>query len=409
MRNRNRRGFAGPEQPLSAGRIEYLEHARQRAGRRRLRRAVLAVAALTVVLALTTGLVGTSVARAKDLVDTVRIALTPEAGWPQQTGITELVQLEELTGGFVALGEDACAVYSTRGSRLHLIQSGYARPALAVGSTRFVLYNRSGRELRVESRTQSLYTKTMDAAIYLCAMARDGTLAVVTDDVRNAALLTVYSPMMEQQLSWGMTSAEGIPLRAAFSPDSRQLALAAVAAGAGQVTANLYLLGVHQGDPVCIGSRGGSLPQWLGWLSGNSILVVYDRCAVLYNAAGGERASYDFNGRTLAGVSVREGGVALLLSAGQAGEVALLDNSLNLQYSGPVPAAHGIVRARQAFYLLTDDSVECYGLDGTHQWGQQLSVRPQGLLAGRRRLLVLGGNTVQELAPPEPETDSAAA
>ena len=45
---------------------------------------------------------------------------------------------------------------------------------LAAGKTRFVLYNRSGNELRVESRTQNLYTKTMDSTIYLCAVADAG-------------------------------------------------------------------------------------------------------------------------------------------------------------------------------------------------------------------------------------------
>ena len=40
-----------------------------------------------------------------------------------------------------------------------------------------MLYNRSGNELRVESRTQNLYTKTMENSITLCAMADNGTLA----------------------------------------------------------------------------------------------------------------------------------------------------------------------------------------------------------------------------------------
>ena len=58
------------------------------------------------------------------------------------------------------------------GTRLNSIQSGYARPAIAAGKTRFVLYNRSGNELRVESRTQNLYTKTMDSTIYAVRRGR---------------------------------------------------------------------------------------------------------------------------------------------------------------------------------------------------------------------------------------------
>ena len=405
MRDRDRRR-PDPEQPLSAGRVEYLEQARRRVRARRLRRTVAVVLVLAAAIAFGTGMVGTSVARAKDLVDSACIALTPDPGWPQQTGVMELRQMEPLDGGFVVLGEEGCFVYSEGGSRLNAIQSSYARPALAAGRTRFVLYDRSGRELRVESRTQNLYTKTMENDIYLCAVADDGRLAVVTDDVRSVAELLVYSPSMEQQLTWGLTAAEGIPVRLAFSPDSRRLAVAAVTASAGQVVTNLYVLPLGQGDPVQIGSRGGSAPQWLEWTAGDRVLLLYEDCALLYDAAGGECARYEFGGRSLVSVSSGTGGTALLLSAGQTCEAVLLDGSLGVQYSSGVPSAERIVRAGDSFYLLTDDEVECWSLTEGYQWSRTLAARPQALLAGRKRTLVFCGNTVQELTPPEAEEQS---
>ena len=66
-----------------------------------------------------------------------------------------------------------------------------------------------------------------------------------------------------------------------------------------------------------------------------------------------------------------------------------------------------IVRAGQSFYLLTDSGVECLSTDGTSQWQQSLSARPQGLLADRKQLLVFCGNTVQALTPPEAETGAS--
>lgn len=156
MRKNHRGQRPESDEPLSAGRVEYLEQARARVRARRLRRTALIVAVLTAVVLFTTGLVGSSVALVKDCVDTTRIALMPGPGWPQQTGVMEPTQVLPMTGGFVELGGDSCVVYSRTGTRLNSIQSGYGRPALAAGKTRFVLYNRSGNELRVESRTQNL-------------------------------------------------------------------------------------------------------------------------------------------------------------------------------------------------------------------------------------------------------------
>ena len=406
MRKNHRGQRPESDEPLSAGRVEYLEQARARVRARRLRRTALIVAVLTAVVLFTTGLVGSSVALVKDCVDTTRIALMPGPGWPQQTGVMEPTQVLPMTGGFVELGGDSCVVYSRTGTRLNSIQSGYGRPALAAGKTRFVLYNRSGNELRVESRTQNLYTKKLENNIFLCAMSDNGTLAVVTDDVSSMAELLVYSPTMEQQLRWNMTSNDGTPLRMAFSPDSRRLAAAAVTAGGGQMQTNLYVVTLAQGDPVNVGSQSG-VPQWVGWLSGTTLLAVYDSRAILYNAAGGERARYEFGGGTLRDVSVDSAGnVALLLASGQVCQLVTLDKELNVQYSGNVTTSNKVVRRGELVYLLTDSTVESLTSAGEYQWSQSLTARPQALLADAKQTLVFCGNTVQQVTAPEPSQAS---
>ena len=404
-----RRGDHSSEgEPLSAGRVEYLEAARARVRTRRIRRTIIIVAVLTILVLFATGAVGSSIARAKDLVDTAVITLAPAPGWPQQTGITDPDTVQQLSGAFVEMSGDSCAVYSMNGTRLNSIQSGYARPAIAVGKTRFVLYNRSGSELRVESRTQNLYTKTMDSTIYLCAVADAGQVAVVTDNADSAAALTVYNSSMQQQLVWNLTSEQGVPLRMAFSPDSRRLAAAAVTAAGGQLTTNLYALPLAQGDPVLLSTEN-SVPQWMGWLSNGFLLMIYENRAVLYNTTGGsigERASYDFGGSTLVSVSAENNGVALLLSNGQTSTAVLLDGELTVGYSGSVLSASQIIRAKNdGFYLLTDSTVERFNNVGEFQWSQPLSARPRALVEGRQ-ILVFTGNTVQVLTPPEQAASS---
>ena len=395
------RSRAENDEPLSAGRVEYLEQARQRARNKRIRRTAVLLVLLTGIVLFATGLVGSSVAMAKDFIDTARIALLPGTGWPQQTGVSEVTQVESLTGSFVELGKEGCVVYSRSGKKLNSIQSGYARPALAAGKNRFVLYNRSGNELRVESRTQNLYTKQLENSIFLCAMADNGNLAVVTEDVSAMAELLIYNSNMEQVLSWSMSSNDGTPLRMAFSPDGRKLAAAAVTVGGGQMMTNLYLVNLASGDPVSLANQSG-VPQWLGWTSASTILAVYDSRAVLYNAGGGERAAYEFAGNTLKDISVdAAGNVALLLGSGQLHQAVLLDKSLNVQFSGTVSSANSIVRAGSLFYLLSDSGVECYNTSGEQQWSQTLAAKPQALLADTKELLLFSGNTAQVLEVPQ--------
>lgn len=402
MKKRDRRN--GVEEDLSEGRVEYLEKARRRVRARRLRRTAAAVVVLAALVAYVTGAVGTSIVLVQDAMDSLRIALMPAQGYPQQTGLFTLYQVEALSGGFVALGEEGCVVYSSSGNKLNSIQTGYARPAIAAGKNRFVLYNRSGNELRVESRTQNLYVKTMENNIFLCAVGSGGQVAVVTEDVRHVAVLTVYSAMMEELLRWSVTSTEGTPVRMSFAEDGRRLAVAAVTTENGQALTNLYLLDTRRDDAVFLGAAEGSMPLWVGWLSGGEVLAVFDRGAAVYSASGGERAWYDFPDETLLSLSADENGAAALFQSGQTCGVLVLDSRLNVLFRGSVPAAEQIVRTEDAFYLLSDGGVSCFSLTGEYQWAQPQQTKPQKLLSGER-LLLFSSNTVQQLAAPVQEQE----
>ncbi|HIZ57835.1 MAG TPA: protein TolB [Candidatus Faecalibacterium gallistercoris] len=395
-------GHRARREELSAGRIEYIEAARQRLRSRRIRRTMLLVALVAAAVIYLTGLVNTSVMLLEDMADTVRIALMPEQGFPQQTGAGVVYQAETLGGSFVVLGEEGCTVFSNGGGRLNTVGTGYARPALAAGGNSFVLYNRSGSELRVESRTRELYTRQTEGHIYLCALSDRGELAVVTDDVRKLALLTVYDANRNELLTWSTTTAEGVPLRMDFSPDGTQLAIAAVTAQDGQMVTNLYLLNLRAGEPQLLASEPGSTPLALTWCSNDRLLAVCDTHAALYGSDGSAQGRYDFGGQDVAALSAEGGGLAVLFGSGPSSTALLLDGGLGVQYTGPVPNAHGIVRGNGAFYLLCESSVECYGLDGAYQWSYPLDARPQALLAGED-LFVFAGNLVQRIVPPQPE------
>lgn len=398
-------GHRARREELSAGRIEYIEAARQRLRSRRMRRTMLLVALVAAAVIYLTGLVNTSVMLLEDMADTVRIALMPEQGFPQQTGAGAVYQAETLGGSFVVLGEEGCTVFSNGGGRLNTVGTGYARPALAAGKNSFVLYNRSGSELRVESRTRELYTRQTEGHIYLCALSDRGELAVVTDDVRKLALLTIYDANRNELLTWSTTTAEGVPLRMDFSPDGTQLAIAAVTAQDGQMVTNLYLLNLRAGEPQLLASEPGSTPLALTWCSNDRLLAVCDTHAALYGSDGSAQGRYDFGGQDVAALSAEGGGLAVLFGSGPSSTALLLDGGLGVQYTGPVPNAHGIVRGNGAFYLLCESSVECYGLDGAYQWSYPLDARPQALLAGKD-LFVFAGNLVQRIVPPQPEAAS---
>ena len=373
--------------------------------RQRRRRAVLggAVLVIAVVIAVFTGAMSASIALLADSVDTLSLYLgRGSGGWPVNTGISEPLQIEELAGGFVELGNEDVEVYSAYGSQVRAFQPGYARPVLAVGGTRFVVYNRAGNELQVSSRTRSLFTRTFEEGILLCAMSNNNTLAVVTESGRYAAQLQIFDPSFNESYTWQMTQSEGTPIALDFAPDNRRFAAGTLAARDGQLSCSVYFMDTTQETlgPVYTASQG-SMLLLLDWQTDNRVVAVFDTyIAVLDPRTGAEAARYDFGGATLQSAAPGIHQTALLLNIRGGNTLATFDSDLTLLAEIPARQAYGVTATDTLIYLLCPNAVECYSYDGVQNWAREdLAAHPQAVLDAAQ-LLVFTGSTAEVLTPP---------
>ncbi len=394
-----------PEAPAAppAARLRPLSPILRR--RKRRRRLALAAAALAVLLALAwvTGALAAAAAMAGDAVDSAMLYLNRGGGWPAATGIPDPARIEELAGGFVEMDAEDVAVYSAYGSCVRTIQPGYARPALAVGNTRFVMYDRAGSSLRVESRTRTLHTRSFEQNILLCAVSANGTVAVVTGAERYVAELQLLDPAGYKTVySWKMTQQEGTPVALAFAPNNRTIAVGTVTARQGRLASAVYFSRLTGSEaPLAYTADAGSMAVHLQWLAGDRLLAVFDTYAALLDPeTGGELARYDFAGRELLGVSAAGRTLALLLQTHNGSRLALLDQTLAPLAETDAGQATGLTCTDTAVYLLENNTVTCCGLDGAQRWVQEYDTRPQRVLDAAQTLLFTPGRA-EVLSPPE--------
>ncbi len=368
--------------------------------RRRRKRNLLIALVLVIALgfAVLTGVFSTSIAMLGDLADSVALTFEP-GGWPASTGITDPLQIEELAGGFVELDSTDVAVFSSHGAKVRTIQPGYARPAIAVGNTRFALYNRAGAELRIESRTGTLYTHKFSSNILLCAMSANGTTAVVTESSRYAAAVEVYDPMFEALYEWYPTQTDGTPVALAFASDNRRFAAGCLSAAEGQLCTRLFFMDLGADAPTATYTADpGSMILHLYWLADNRVLAVFDDGAVLLNAADGtEVARYDYGGATLLDVDTAGRGTALLLSGQSDSTLVVLDNDLKELAHTDAGASTMLCCTRTNVYLAGGTLLRRTGYDGETDWEQTLE-NPAVALLNASMPLVFSGTQVRALS-----------
>lgn len=375
---------------------------KQRQRRRNIFLGVM-VLIIALVIAIFTGAMSASIALLSDSVDSLSLYLNRgSGGWPADTGISEPLQVQELAGGFVELDSEDVVVYSAYGNRVRNFQPGYARPVLAVGGTRFVVYNRAGNELQVSSRTRSLFTRTFDNGILLCAMSNNNTLAVVTESGRYTAQLQIFDPSFSETYSWQMTQNEGTPIAVDFAPDNRRFAAGTLAARDGQLGCTIYFMDTADANqgPAYTATQG-SMLLLLDWQTDSRVVAVFDTyIAVLDPHTATETARYDFGGATLQSAAPGVRQTALLLNIRGGNSLVTFDQDLTPLAEIPARQAYGVAATDTDVYLLCPNAVECYSYDGVQNWSKDdLAAHPVAVLDAAQTLVV-SGSTVEVLAAP---------
>lgn len=387
------------------GQVSRLEQVRRRRRNRKIRRTALIGVVVIAVLIWFTGVFGSGLALASDLLESARIGLTP-GSFPARTGIDESYQILPLAGGFLQLGEDDLSVWSANGAKLRTVQHGYSRPAIAAGSRRFCLYNRSGTEVRVESRLKNLETLKFDNPVMLCSVSQNGSVAVVTRSTRYAAELKIYDPTLRFIFGWSPTEAEGTPIRVAFGPDNRHLAVGCIRAQDGSIGTGIYWLNTRRDKVQADVWVPGSMLREAQWLDDHKLLAVFEDHAALYNPKGEEEASYSFEGSGLLRMHSCGRNTVLLLSdsvGGQNCRLVVLDQNLQVLGQAAVqPDAFDVVCTRTEAYSLSQDSVVCYDLTGQEEWRDEFHQPPKAILSARD-LLVFNESQVDRLKKPKEE------
>ncbi len=385
-----------------------LEAIRQRRRRRRIQLGVGLTVLLAAALFYMTGLYGASIALLGDTMDTITIAMRPGPGWPQKTSMSDAFQAEPLAGGFLVLGDTDLAIYSNQGNQLRRIQHGYARPAVSVSGTRFCLYARTGTELRVESRTRTLYTQTFEQPILTACMAQDHAVGVITRSARYTGEMIVYNDQFSEIFHWYATESDGTPYLLDFSSKSSLAAVGCLAPTGGVMGMNVVVLDTGRNTPVATDSLTDCRGYQQRWLTKDTYVVITDSFCAVFNDKGEEQARYSYAGRTLVSADVEGSNLALLFSDSR---VVLLNHKMTVLADTAVADTISVVMGKKTAYCLTDQTVQALSLEGEDKGTAVFMQQPLTVVEAGKPIVLYGSEADQLhlVLPEETQSSSSAA
>ncbi|GEM_PF-3992643 len=382
-----------------------LERARQKKRRRRLRNAVILCLALTALFLNLTGLGGIYADRIGNIFETVRLRLYPGSGLPVATEAEFSAQLASLQDALVLADDREVTVYSTSGLLLRNLQHSYAKPCLSAGTNHFCIYNQGGKELRIEGRSRSYGTVTTHGNIWFAQMSKRDTLAVATQDESYQAMVTVYADNLDEMFSW--CCASEYPVTAAFSPDSKQIAVCCISSSGGVCTDTVYVIDA-KGEQAKT-ERNGNLILSIAWVATDRLLVAYEDAVVLYRPSTLEQVAYYPVEQPLlcCDLQARDGPVIVNGNVGSDSDIILtmLDKELSVQRRVEVDAAAlprdgskmrwQCLQQSDTVWLLGNPQILGFSRDGGDDCVWSVSNQPIEMAAGQRLYLLTAGELTE--------------
>lgn len=390
-----REAAAGPKSD-----VPRLEQIRRRKNERRMRRAAVVLVALVAFFLYLGGVFSASINLFSDLLDSARIVLTPGEGWPTALQMDGLVDAQPISGGIALCGSSELVLYSSTARQLRSVTHGYADPGMAAGNTRICIYNRGGNELRVESRSRSLFTQTTEYPILTAAMSSGGTMAVATRSERYLAEITVYNPNFEA--IYYAYLAEYYPFLMRLSDNGRQMAVCCMKVENGTFGAQLQLydLTKEEQDSRISVELTDCVPLQMSYTSSGTLVVVCDSFTALYNTSTGEQtARYDYGDNQLLTAAIYNSNVLLVFgnpNSTAAGSCVLLGR--DLQPAASVSTDFDVRDAalgKSGFYLIGKQIAVGYNLSGEEIIRQSLESEGKKVIAGGKILAVTAKEILQ--------------
>jgi hypothetical protein len=207
------------------------------------------------------------------------------------------------------LTDTSFLIYSQNGDKLSVRSHGFNDPTAVSGGSKALIYDRGGKQFRVEARFSEPFVSTVSYDITTAAMGDGGNFAIVTEADNYLSELTVYDNSYKNVFKWD--SSQGRILAATLSPDGKMLAAVVIGAREGSMFSDIYIFNLNSRTPVAIKKYNGELLYSIRFKDNKRIAAVGDEEAVFLYASGEQKSVYSYASKELECSSNGDGPVVL--------------------------------------------------------------------------------------------------
>ncbi len=294
------------------------------------------------------------------------------------------------------LGDSSLTLYKSNGKVLFQRQHGYSNPAMCSCTARVMVYDRGGKNLRVENRAKTLMMKETEGTITTACMARNGRFAVVTRGLNYVSDVTVYDSDGNQTFVWH--SAGRQVMGVSLSDNGRYMGVVTLQVEGGQGVAEVLVFDTRKGLTLAQQRFEGSVPVSVDMKGNVAVAILNDR--VVSVTKSGVTAQYPFEGGSVTCFdNHNDYGTVLVLGMYQDSRnnrLLILDEDLDIISETEVEReVLGVSAKGNRVSLLSSGQVLFYSRGGKPKGESPLETDGKYLVCKGNFAIVLGTDTLQ--------------
>ena len=286
----------------------------------------------------------------------------PGDDFPQELPSGKIRDLAPIGKDLVVLTDSNLFVYNSQGKQTGGYLHGYANAICRTNGDRVITFDRGGKRFRVDSRTQELFSATLDYPIVSADISRKGYVAVAAGDNRYQSRVTVYDQEFDEIF---IRSSSDLVVDLKLDNRGEGMAISSVGAREGQLISAVTLFRFTQKDPTAQIELPDELVLSMAYAKDGNVQVITDRRAALFSAEGAELASVSFNEAYVNRfVNLTQGGMFVLLDElGDGNNLHLMSLDETLTARGDTPVGNKVQSMDYAngwLYLAAREGVTAY-------------------------------------------------
>lgn len=227
----------------------------------------------------------------------------------EQGSLQTAVPMNSNTG---VLTDTSFLIYSKNGVLLASRPHGFNDPCAVSGGGKAVIFDRGGKQFKVETRLGEPFSETASDTITTAAAGDSGNFAIVTESQDYLSELSLYDSSYKNVFKW--QCAQGRILSAAISPDGHKLAAVVVGARSGVFYSDIYIFNTNNKNPVAVKKYDGETIFSIRYKDNTRITAVGEDKTVFLSSSGSEYSTYAYNDKTLDCCTNTDGPTVLVFS-----------------------------------------------------------------------------------------------